>query len=202
MTQRVERPYDAEVEYLESSGGAIGPRIKTDYIPNVQDIDIEFGWMPLGYRDNSAWVSYFTAYTDENTKTYRVIRDGSTNGAGVRIYNGDLAKGGGTTPILKFNEKNNLIMYGATRTRTLNGVDGTLQAYSDTNNTNTLFIGHPKTEQRIYSFKLWEEGKLILDLIPVRKDGIGYLYNKADGKLYGNTSEDNDIEFILGPDLA
>ena len=50
-----------------------------------------------------------------------------------------------------------------------------------------------------YYFKLVTvEGETALDLIPVRKDGVGYMYDRVSGKLYGNAADSG--AFIIGPD--
>ena len=41
------------------------------------------------------------------------------------------------------------------------------------------------------------DGTTTLDLIPVRKDGVGYMYDKISGKLFGKEETGN---FIIGPD--
>ena len=37
-----------------------------------------------------------------------------------------------------------------------------------------------------------------VDLIPVRKDGVGYMYDRVSGKLYGNAADSG--AFVIGPD--
>ena len=50
-----------------------------------------------------------------------------------------------------------------------------------------------------YYFKLVTvEGETVLDLIPVRKDGVGYMYDRVSEKLYGNAADSG--AFIIGPD--
>lgn len=39
--------------------------------------------------------------------------------------------------------------------------------------------------------------QLLIDLIPVRKNGVGYMYDRVSGQLLGNSGTDN---FVLGPD--
>lgn len=197
------KPYDCEVEYLESSGGTTGPIIRTDYIPNVQDIDIEYEWMPLGYRTDDLWVSYFTAYTDEQKRTYRVIRDVNSVTGAVRIYNGSRASGGGIVVNTRLNEVNKLIMYGSTREYNLNGINGTLSDYLSITGTDNIGAVQTSkyTEQRIYHLKFTENGKDALDLIPVRKGNVGYLYDKVSGRLFGNIGEEGSY-FKIGPDIA
>ena len=50
-----------------------------------------------------------------------------------------------------------------------------------------------------YYFKLVTvEGETVLDLIPVRKDGVGYMYDRVSWKLYGNAAGTG--AFVIGPD--
>ena len=50
---------------------------------------------------------------------------------------------------------------------------------------------------RIYSCQIYENNILLFDLIPVKKNGVGYLYNKVTNQLLSNSGSGN---FILGPD--
>jgi hypothetical protein len=60
------------------------------------------------------------------------------------------------------------------------------------------FSGSYLTLGRYYFLKLKDEnGQLILDLIPVRVGTTGYLYDKVSGQLFGNAGTG---DFILGPD--
>jgi hypothetical protein len=49
----------------------------------------------------------------------------------------------------------------------------------DTNGTNTRFAG------RIYYARFFRNGQLVADMIPVRKNGKGYLYDQVRGILFG-----------------
>lgn len=50
----------------------------------------------------------------------------------------------------------------------------------------------------IYGFKWWENGSLVMDLIPGRIGTVGCMYNKVDGKVFYNNGSGN---FDLGPDV-
>jgi hypothetical protein len=39
---------------------------------------------------------------------------------------------------------------------------------------------------RFYFCKIWQNGVLVRDYIPVRKGTVGYLYDRVSGKLFGN----------------
>lgn len=51
---------------------------------------------------------------------------------------------------------------------------------------------------RLYSCTIKEGDTLLRNFIPVRKDGVGYLYDKVSGELFGNAGTG---DFILGPDV-
>ena len=51
--------------------------------------------------------------------------------------------------------------------------------------------------KRVYYCKMWDNGVLTRDLIPVRVGQVGYMYDKVSKKLFGNNGTGN---FILGPD--
>lgn len=50
---------------------------------------------------------------------------------------------------------------------------------------------------KLYTFKLYDAGELVRDYIPVRVGTTGYLYDKVSGELFGNQGTG---DFILGPD--
>lgn len=52
---------------------------------------------------------------------------------------------------------------------------------------------------RIYYAKFWDNGVLVRDFIPVRVGSVGYMYDKVSKKLFGNKGTGN---FILGSDVA
>jgi hypothetical protein len=51
---------------------------------------------------------------------------------------------------------------------------------------------------RIAQFTAYNNGTKIMDMIPVRKGNIGYMYDKVTGQLFGNQGTGN---FVLGPDI-
>lgn len=63
----------------------------------------------------------------------------------------------------------------------------------NTNNSATCNV-----QGKLFSAKIYENNVLIHDLIPIRINQDGYMYDKVYGKLYGNLGTGN---FILGPDL-
>ena len=51
---------------------------------------------------------------------------------------------------------------------------------------------------RVYNFKIYENGTLVKDFIPVRAGSVGYLYDKVNDRLHGNRGADN---FTIGSDI-
>lgn len=52
---------------------------------------------------------------------------------------------------------------------------------------------------RIYSVQISQGNNMIMNLIPVRKDGVGYMYDTIGGNLYENNGTGN---FAYGPDVS
>lgn len=51
---------------------------------------------------------------------------------------------------------------------------------------------------KMYGAQISNGSDIIMDLIPVRKDGVGYMYDKISGNLLGNNGTGS---FIIGPDI-
>jgi hypothetical protein len=47
------------------------------------------------------------------------------------------------------------------------------------------------SKAKIKSYKLLFDGVAVRDYIPVRKDGVGYLYDRVSGQLFGNAGTEN-----------
>ena len=51
---------------------------------------------------------------------------------------------------------------------------------------------------KLYSLKVWLDGSLVRDFIPVRVGTVGYMYDRVSGQLFGNAGTG---AFVLGPDV-
>jgi hypothetical protein len=87
------------------------------------------------------------------------------------------SKGTGTKalPTLSFTPEHNIRIFGS----------------SGVNDNYTKFYGD------IHKMKVSQGDRIIYDLIPVRKNSIGYMYDKVREVLLGN---DGTGDFVLGPD--
>ena len=185
-------PYDAEVEYLESTGtqwidtGVAFSKLYTFKLcarltPTVNERDL-FG------------AYYQTAENKMVCGCYSRFIFGF-NPPGARIDSATL----GTS------ELDVDIVYAfssAGRTLTVNGTTySATGAYTNGLNV-TLFRANPGYDGafKCYSFKIYDTdgSTLVRDYIPVRKGTVGYLYDRVSGKLFGNAGTG---DFGYGNDL-
>lgn len=194
------------IEYLESSEGSGGKAyINSGYVPSGRDIEVSTTFELLGFKDNSAWCDIWSAYVAENVNTYRCIRNVNTNM--LLFYNG--ATAGDFNSIsgvlnsfpVEFNKKYNVYISGIDYFR-CNEKTGVLDvAIRPIENDKTLTLFTLRIGQaycRFYFFKLKKAGVPVLDLIPVRIENEGFMYDRVSGKLFGNAGTGR---FILGPDI-
>lgn len=184
-------PYDAEIEYLESTGTQW---IDTGIVPTI-NTEARVKWSPVrtnlggffGARDNYtsgrfccttfAGGSQFTfAMTQGNWPTQMVsltlqaIYDCTAKNGSYSV-NGEVY----TTPALStFNSEKSFLFF------------------KQDSNERTYYA-----EMRLYAAHIIENGHKVIDLIPVRVGTTGYMYDKVSGQLFGNAGTG---QFILGQD--
>lgn len=197
-------PYDCEIEYLEINEGCESPCIDTGVIIDSLEYDFYLDITYLGYSNDARWISWFAAYTDEDSAAYRIIREAASDNY-VRIYWGDPAGNGKGTILVEVGERYNISFEGSKGVMKINEHIKSLFSSLVSPNSNSMIIGKvlPQatnvTYQKIYHCKINKNGKLILDLIPVRKGNEGFMYDKVSGKLFGNSGTG---KFILGPNIG
>lgn len=178
-------PYDAEVEYLESTGtqwiytGYTGfqcPYFSLDVQPLITNVDSGmFGAYTGGYTVQQflgrwRWFECGWTLTDipvDITRTTNITRN-----ANGWFVDGEITK---TTGCLQGNLS--LVLFG------INTKDGV----------------HSGTKSlRVNQLSLFDENSsLVADFIPVRVGGIGYMFDRVSGELFGNAGTG---AFIIGPD--
>ena len=187
-------PYDAEVEYLESTGTQwIKSGVMSEY-PKIH--------AGLWYdRYRTAYTRFFGNYGDEQHNCTRLILQSSANDR-AWVTPGTKAGGSIDVPFAK-SEWHNVYIDCTAKSCT---IDGELFT---TSNVGTRYVDNirifadsrgPSANAviRISFFKIWDEnGVLVRDYIPVRKGTVGYLYDRVSGKLFGNAGTG---DFVLGPD--
>ena len=194
-------PYDAELEYLESTGtqyidtGIVGnERLIIDSVWSYGASDASA--QPFGSRMSAAsraisvtgWgyaIDYRLYLNYGNKSDYIKYTSGDLYGHiwEIHIENGNsrlirdgLVVSTGSASTSAFTTPSSLILFG--------GYDnGSIERSKNT---------------RIYSWSVREGNVLVRDYIPVRKGTVGYLYDRVSGQLFGNAGTG---DFVIGPDI-
>lgn len=201
-----ELPYDAKVEYLQSTGTQyidtgikltdnIRYELKAQYTANNEGFDTMLGCFatnPNRYgvllglqKSTSEGKLYLEVGYAVDGVSVAVKSDASPTA--LHMYKGGLANGTnsfdvdgtvGTTAFLGAYPANlNLWLFARNREGTAGN----------------------QASAKLYYCKIWDGGNLVFDAYPVRVGQVGYLYNTVSGQLLGNSGTGN---FILGNDLT
>lgn len=205
------KPYDAEIEYLESTGTqyvdtGVVPSVPSDTVyckmastattyPSSTPLSRNafFGVLDgYGSNDFGARISWYAGYYGVETNN-RVVASTEPIQA-----NGKLGKV--TEWTLGASERK--VVYDGSTTTTSNVVT-TSHTYSGSawifgaNGTGTG--GGGLLACRVYAYKFWRNGVLLQDFIPVRIGQTGYLFDRVSGQLFGNAGSG---KFVIGPDVV
>lgn len=188
------KPYDAEIEYLQSTG--------------TQWIDLDY------YADQYTSMTAKFQYTATTAQQYLFsIRDAwdvmfgfYINGSSKFAFSFNNATHYNATKInLAANTSLHTLSISACNTNGTVVFDNkTINLSGGTRNPGSIrlfgAVGTPpygRPKMKLYNISFSRNGVLDCDLIPVRKGTTGYMYDKVSGKLYGNSGTDT---FTLGPD--
>lgn len=199
-------PYDAEVEYLESTG--------TQWIDTgiIFDADNGFSitYSPTNSDTNVDNGSIFgSRTTDGNTRMMVGLNANTaeTTGVGCKVYIGWGVLAIPATP-------SRVARIGSWYTATANistatatdGLGATASLSALPTQTRTAYIFAANTQNGpllcrscIAACKIYQNAVLVRDYIPVRKGTVGYLYDRVTRKLFGNQGTG---AFVIGPDVA
>ena len=176
------RPYDAEIEYIESTGSQW---IDTEFTNGIGSFSCKLGARTVRNSEGGDWQAALGKLGSSNDDQHR---------------------------ILLYNHKTwsywNFTCTSSTTTTVLRNFPGTLEIPKTSFDTTATELrsfricngyavngGLPVI---VYWFKIWDENDILArDLIPVRKGTTGYLYDKVSNRLFGNVGSGN---FILSPD--
>ena len=186
-------PYYAEVEYLESTGMQW---IDTGFSP-TSDTSVEIGYKTADQQTNTALFGNRINYNDRSYCIWTYV-----NGKIRFDYTFNLADNkdgpnfiaGRWVDISKRKERNFVddIEYTANKTKTFSCRDTACLFGIKNGNTTSYLISAQVAYCRIY-----ENGVIVRDFIPVRVGDVGYLYDRVSGQLFGNAGTG---AFIIGPD--
>ena len=187
-------PYDAEVEYLQSTGNEY---IDTGISPSA-DIRLTIDGL---YPSTSGSNLIHGAMSSSGGTYYRFH---------IGINASNFMGGVGTS--------NGTIKSADTNRHTFKLIGKSKEAYVDTSHYtgNADFPSIPiflfarnnnGNASNMHVFKLYaadiysySQDKKLVDFIPVRKGNVGYLYDKVSGTLFGNANSSG--AFTLGPDVT
>ena len=191
MTAGKRLPYDAEVEYLESTGTQY---IDTGYALS-SDCRVVCDWIASGVSSGGSAYA-FGAYGDGMN-------------FGVNI---DIGKGGQYCVWLSSSSQVGQGLKGIRHVLDLSasglfrdGIKVFSPSGSFTSNKSAYLFwangtGQGKALAKIYRVKFYDHnGVIVRDFQPVRKGTVGYLYDRVSGKLFGN---EGTGDFVLGPDVV
>ena len=181
-------PYDAEIEYLQSTGTQY---INTNIFINTSNFEVGYNilgnQLKWGYTHQGSgggtWI-----WVEPNTAFF-----GNFNNGRVTIAS---------------DNNENIIKYISQSGITVNNnfYSKSFQLGSDSISSIPLYFfgGYDFKYKaidygsiKLKSFYLKNNGELVLDMIPVRVGQVGYMYDKVSGELFGNAGSG---DFILGAD--
>lgn len=179
-------PYDAELKYIQSSGTQY---INTRLTPSA-NLVLQFGFVNLASTGD-----VIVGTSPNDNADYRFF-----NASGQCYYdvpNSKRINGSSCSPSIyyEFELGNYYVKDLVSGLKIIQGSAGITS-----NNYQICICGdtyNHRSKNRIYWFKGYVSNEIKIDLIPVRKDGIGYMYDKVSGQLFANQGTGN---FILGPD--
>lgn len=191
-------PYDAEVGWLQTDGSAY---IDTGIKPSSNTTFEIDAYIPE-HGTQGFWV--FGSRSGANVGQLAYLNDGVANQRSYRFGNrdayasGKLAEGWhhfdntATPRILKIDDSITLTAAANTFAQTNYPIYLFCLNVNGTPSLNNIASG-----AKMSASKFYQNGTLVFDGIAVRKNGVGYLYDKVSGQLFGNAGTGN---FILGND--
>ena len=212
MPSFADNPYDAKVEYLEAPLDASGktPYIDTGLYPG-DDMGAHIRFMPLRTADSTLC----GVQTTGNNKWYF----GGTSGANGLFYlswltnpaNSDRpALATGSIYEVFFNHmndrdrrivnpSNNTVVKSLPITSPWTQGNGALQTiwlyhFNNAGSRPTSYYGN----YRIYSAQFTQGNAVVMNLVPVIKDGVGYMYDTVNDQLLGKVEGSSSAEFVCG----
>lgn len=180
-------PYDAKIEYLESTG--------TQWIDTLIHPTTGYGFELYG------------GFTEFDNNEFFGGGNNWDKGLGICTHReGNYGIIVGTTEVCKIHCDNNIMHLFIVNSDGTVYVDNEYKGKSNTSmpegNYTMYIFNHSSTrvlrKAKIYYCKIFNNNGLVFNGIPVRKDGIGYMYDKISKQLFSNQGTGN---FVLGPDV-
>lgn len=185
-------PYDAEIEYLQSSGTQF---INLSFGADVTDE--VFARFAVGKLGSDKYINSSRTWNSNNNRwgmgvhqnEYCMAFGNRTTGSGII----------GGTPDGKFHNWHYANKF-VEITDLGRSKDFSSIGWGGTTSTLKLFYGYnSNTACSISSYKHLKNGVAVCDFIPVRVGTTGYMYDKVSKQLFGNSGTGS---FVLGPDVT
>lgn len=180
-------PYDAEIEYLESTGTQyiktgvqVNQNLKTEVTFQFTDVSGNYGIFGLRWAVNNR---RFLAMIIKQKLLVQIGNSGQYNFGYINTNIHTLKTQDGKASLDDGDYYNALATWS----------DVTTAMYLFAINTTATNTPGVYGKVRIYNFKV----ENIRDMIPVRVGNVGYMYDKISKRLFGNAGTG---DFILGPD--
>lgn len=191
-------PYDAELEWLESNGEQY---VETNYIPrSIDRIIVRY----TIYQENPIGNSIFSSKTGvwDAIPNYWVFLKAQNIGYQIWSFN----------PVKDLGKH---VDYASVSECDLDMLNKRIAVYKegDAPDYTRIAVGvesenqlpirlFPKEQKnlartRIMKFEVIRNGEKVADIIAVRKDGVGYMYDRVYGQLFSNAGTG---AFVIGPD--
>jgi hypothetical protein len=203
----VARPYDAKVNHLQSDGTAyINTGIKAS--SNIK-VDADIKVLSTFTGDSCAIFGSRIA----NNNTALTLQYYKTSSGTSKYWrwcfgnNGNTANHDGTMGdfhLSSISAANTMVITGA------GSYTATCTSSSFSNNYDIYIFGMNNGGEhggkgalaniQVNAFKIYNGSSLVRDYIPVRKDNVGYLYDKVSGQLFGNSASSG--AFTFGNDVT
>lgn len=190
-------PYDAKIEYLQSSGTQFIYLNRSTNVNSVTNFTI---------KASIKWVGNIV----NNQAQYL----GANNGSFVGRANTNKINFNGVATTTNASTQNFVDLESTINYQTravsykINGVSGSGTRASTVDNSRLCLFCLYRNGTMDYSYfcycqlkyaQFFEDGNMIFDLIPVRVGTVGYMYDKLSGELFGNSGTGN---FVLGNDIT
>lgn len=198
-------PYDAEVEYLQCVG--FDTYVDTGVYPNATtdcEVGVSFAGSNTNYPTPIGMVDGTTRYLIRYGSPDSFFQLSAGNGVAFigRAGNGPSSPNIGYPKVFKISGGKSYV--DGVQTSTLYNSVVNLDDFRY-----TLWVGNQNyrggfntncsaTNMQITFCKIWKNGVLVRDYIPVRKGTVGYMYDRVSGKLFGNAGTG---DFVLGPEI-
>lgn len=184
-------PYDAEVEYLQSDSTAY---IDTGISGGNNYLSV---YVKFSISSHINYAPIYGNYIDDSHNYTRLITS-TSSGTGITSVN----RKGNTSINISLNNIHEVVT--SQSVVVVDAVSKSTTTGSGTANSNNIVLFNRSTSPvtrdvglKVYAFKVWDSGTLVLDFIPVRVGSVGYMYDKVSGELFGSTGSGN---FVVGSD--